>query len=51
MARRALKFYARYTRKNAIDRVNYMVEKFPFHDSAIRTGKEKFYQLLTYRGY
>lgn len=34
---RALKIYERHTQENAIDFINYVVEKFPFRISTIRT--------------
>jgi hypothetical protein len=46
---RALKIYRRHTQANAIDFINYVVEKFPFRIRTIRTDKGEFYQLLTYR--
>jgi len=46
---RALKIYKRHTQANAIDFINYVVEKFPFRIRTIRTDKDEFYQLLTYR--
>ena len=43
---RALKVYARHTQENAIDFVNYVVEKFPFRSSTIRTDNGHEFQPL-----
>jgi hypothetical protein len=34
---RALKIYERHTQENAIDFIDYVVERFPFRISTIRT--------------
>ena len=43
---RALKIYPRHTQKNAIDFVNYVVEKFPFRIHTIRTDRGHEFQVL-----
>jgi IS30 family transposase len=44
---RALKIYERHTQENAIDFVNYVVEKFPFRISTIRTDNgHEFHSLF-----
>ena len=43
---RALKIYPRHTQKNAIDFVNYVVEKFPFRIHTIRTDRGHEFQAL-----
>jgi transposase InsO family protein len=42
---RALKVYEKHTQANAIDFVNYVVEKFPFRISTIRTDNGHEFQL------
>lgn len=41
---RALKIYERHTQKNAIDFVNYVIEKFPFRIHTIRTDRGHEFQ-------
>ena len=43
---RALKIYQRHNQENAIDLVNYVVEKFPFRISTIRTDNGHEFQSL-----
>ena len=43
---RALKVYERHTQENAIDFVNYVVEKFPFRISTVRTDNGHEFQSL-----
>ena len=43
---RALKVYRRHTQKNAIDFINYVVEKFPFRIRTIRTDRGHEFQAL-----
>jgi hypothetical protein len=43
---RALKIYKRHNQENAIDFVNYVVEKFPFRISTIRTDNGHEFQSL-----
>ena len=45
---RALKIYERHTQDNAIDFINYVVEKFPFRISTIRTDKGHEFQAKSY---
>lgn len=42
---RALKIYERHTQENAIDFVNYVVEKFPFRIATIRTDNGHEFQV------
>jgi len=46
---RVLKICRRHTQANAIDFINYVVDKFPFRIRTNRTDKGEFYRLLTYR--
>lgn len=41
---RALKIYERHTQENAIDFINYVVEKFPFRIATIRTDNGHEFQ-------
>lgn len=41
---RALKIYQRHTQKNAIDFINYVIEKFPFRLHTIRTDRGHEFQ-------
>jgi|TARA_Y100000310_G_C20538852_1_gene742214 transposase InsO family protein len=41
---RALKIYERHTQKNAIDFVNYVIQKFPFRIQQIRTDRGHEFQ-------
>ena len=43
---RALKIYRRHTQANAIDFINYVVEKFPFRIRTIRTDRGHEFQAL-----
>jgi transposase InsO family protein len=43
---RALKVYQRHTQKNAIDFVNYVIEKFPFRIHTVRTDNGHEFQAL-----
>lgn len=43
---RALKIYSRHTQKNAIDFVDYVIEKFPFRLHTIRTDRGHEFQAL-----
>jgi len=43
---RALKIYSRHTQKNAIDFINYVIEKFPFRIHTIRTDRGHEFQAL-----
>ena len=43
---RALKIYSRHTQKNAIDFINYVIEKFPFRLHTIRTDRGHEFQAL-----
>ena len=43
---RALKVYRRHTQANAIDFINYVVEKFPFRICTIRTDRGHEFQAL-----
>lgn len=43
---RALKIYTRHTQKNAIDFINYVVDKFPFRINTIRTDRGHEFQAL-----
>ncbi len=43
---RALKIYHRHTQANAIDFINYVVEKFPFRIRTIRTDRGHEFQAL-----
>lgn len=43
---RALKVYTRHTQENAISFINYVVEKFPFRISTIRTDTGHEFQSL-----
>ena len=43
---RALKVYTRHTQKNAIDFVNYVIDKFPFRIQQIRTDRGHEFQAL-----
>ena len=41
---RALKIYKRHTQKNAVDFINYVIEKFPFRIHTIRTDRGHEFQ-------
>jgi transposase-like protein len=43
---RALKIYRRHTQANAIDFINYVVDKFPFRIRTIRTDRGHEFQAL-----
>jgi len=43
---RALKIYSRHTQKNAIDFIDYVIEKFPFRFHTIRTDRGHEFQAL-----
>ena len=43
---RALKIYTRHTQKNAIDFIDYVIEKFPFRLHTIRTDRGHEFQAL-----
>jgi hypothetical protein len=43
---RALKIYRRHTQANAIDSINYVVERFPFWIQTIRTNRGHEFQAL-----
>jgi IS30 family transposase len=43
---RALKIYRRHTQANAIDFINYVVDKFPFRIQTIRTDRGHEFQAL-----
>ena len=43
---RALKIYSRHTQKNAIDFINYVIEKFPFRLHTVRTDRGHEFQAL-----
>ena len=43
---RALKIYRRHTQANAIDFINYVVEKFPFRIRTVRTDRGHEFQAL-----
>ncbi len=43
---RALKVYTRHTQKNAVDFVNYVIDKFPFRIQQIRTDRGHEFQAL-----
>ena len=46
---RALKIFPRHNQENAILFIDYVMQKFPFRINTIRTYREEFYQLLTYK--
>ena len=43
---RALKIYSRHTQKNAIDFIDYVIEKFPFRLHTVRTDRGHEFQAL-----
>jgi transposase InsO family protein len=43
---RALKIYRQHTQKNAIDFVDYVIEKFPFRIHTVRTDRGHEFQAL-----
>ena len=43
---RALKIYSRHTQKNAIDFIDYVIEKFPFRIHTVRTDRGHEFQAL-----
>lgn len=43
---RALKIYTRHTQKNAIDFMDYVIEKFPFRINMVRTDRGHEFQAL-----